>query len=135
MSLLMFVVSQLQFLCQLPVKAKSAVGLLHSVSMGDGWRFKFPRITWEYKKTFLHMADGSTFEYDINGTGPSNLKNYPTEDMVLTREANGTYILSYHDGRKEFFSSSGMITRITDRFGNEITFAYDANNIRITDNY
>ena len=102
-------------------------------SMGDGWRFKFPRITIEYSGTLLHMADGSTFEFDPNGANPSKLKNYPGSDMVLTREANGSYTLSYHNGRKEFFNSAGMITRISDRFGNQITFAYDSQNIWITD--
>ena len=104
--------------------------------MGFGWSFKFPRVTREYENVYLHLADGSAFEYNTS-SGPSNLKNRPGQDMVFHAEANGTYTLSYHDGRKELFNDDGTLARITDRFGNEIRFEYTGSyisgNIKITD--
>ena len=46
-----------------------------------------------------------------------------------------SYHLKYQDGRTEYFDQDGRIIAITDRFGNDITFAYtytDASRKKVT---
>lgn len=53
--------------------------------------------------------------------------------MVLERECTefqigektSYYRLSYQDGKKEYFDSSGRLMGIQNRFGNTISFSYD----------
>ena len=103
--------------------------------MGDGWNLKFNRVSiqnssgYSSSQIFLHLEDGSTFQYELKANS-SNLKNYPARDIEFTLDPSSAgmpgsrYILTYHDGSKEYFDVNGHIIRRADRFANQYNFAY-----------
>jgi YD repeat-containing protein len=46
----------------------------------------------------------------------------------IEQNANGSFTLTFKDGTKHQFSSSGRLLSMTDRDGNQTTLNYDANN-------
>ena len=110
--------------------------------MGDGWSLKFDTIISNgADDIILKFGDGSAYRY-MKGVSASNLKNYPLSDIKLEEAANAykasKYTLSFKDGKKEYFDSSGHLLGIRDRFNNTIDFTYTINssyngNIVITD--
>jgi len=108
--------------------------------LGPGWSFGFPSIEFAPNGSkFLHMGDGTV--YKVNFATVSHLDKYPLKDMVFDNDS-GTYnngqmssahVLAFKDGRKTYFSSSGWVLGIRDRYGNEIRFTYVAppNDLRI----
>jgi RHS repeat-associated protein len=107
--------------------------------LGHGWRLGFSAIETYITtnnelsdiaaKRRLITSDGKRYEIEEDiYTGSSNLVDYPLDDMRL-EPANGAYpgaqyVLTYKDGKKEYFDSSGRNIAIVDRFGNTITIAY-----------
>ena len=97
--------------------------------LGYGWRFMFPSIekvlTQDYRaryKTFVHFENGLSLAINENENG---FEDYPLNDYTISK-ANNAYTVGYKDGRTAFFNSSNQLTHMTDRFGNQISFAYDS---------
>ncbi|WP_066456821.1 RHS repeat-associated core domain-containing protein [Anaerotruncus rubiinfantis] len=97
--------------------------------LGYGWRFMLPSIekvlTQDYRsryKTFVHFENGLSLAINEDDNG---FEEYPLKDYTISK-ANNAYTVSYKDGRKAFFNSSNQLTHMTDRFGNQISFAYDS---------
>ena len=100
--------------------------------LGHGWTYAFSQMeNREYftrqnvitYAQYLRLADGRRFKVDFDNP-PSNLAGYNRDDLRLTRNGSAGYVLTYGDGKREFFSTLGSLTEIRDRFGNSITFSY-----------
>ena len=93
--------------------------------LGLGWSFGFPSVEYvegDEERLFLHLGDGSVFEVDEHS--PSGLKRHPLQDMVFSRISPGNHSLRLKNGTTYYFGYSGRLTRIEDRYGNEIKFIY-----------
>lgn len=97
--------------------------------LGYGWRLMFPSIervvTQEYRtktKTFLHLETGLSLPINEANNG---FDDYPLKDVTI-QYAGNIYTVFYKDGRTAYFDANNRLTRMTDKFGNQITFAYDA---------
>ncbi|WP_368233499.1 RHS repeat-associated core domain-containing protein [Anaerotruncus rubiinfantis] len=97
--------------------------------LGYGWRFMLPSIekvlTQDYRsryKTFVHFENGISLAINEDENG---FEEYPLKDYTISK-ANNAYTVGYKDGRKAFFNSSNQLIHMTDRFGNQISFAYDS---------
>lgn len=112
---------------------------LETRSTGDsGWRFSLPQ---DVKLTIF--SDGS-----VSYQGPSGYRfpflklpisgafvSPPGIDATLTKNADGTYSLKFHQSEETFnFDSTGRWTSEVDRNNNRISFAYPSSTLmRITD--
>ena len=97
--------------------------------LGYGWRFMLPSIekvlTQDYRtryKTFVHLENGLSLPINDKDNG---FEDYPLKDYAVSK-SNNAYTVSYKDGRKAYFDANNRLARMTDRFGNEISFAYDS---------
>ena len=97
--------------------------------LGYGWRFMFPSIekvlVQDYRnryRTFVHFENGLSLAINEDENG---FEDYPLNDYTLSK-SNNTYVVGYKDGQKAFFDTNNRLTHMTDRFGNQITFAYDS---------
>ena len=108
--------------------------LIDRYGLGNGWRFGFSSIEKDGLRTTLHCADGSTYVV-TSWTGiQANFVSYDLGDKIL-QESNKNnfnngdfdahYTLTYADGKCEYFSSTGKLIGIQDRFGNTITLRYN----------
>lgn len=79
---------------------------------GDG-----SKLLHEGESVRLYLAEGSRFT-----------SQQPGDTSVLTLNGTG-FLLTYRDGRKEFFGADGKITNIVDRYGNMISFVYAAGDL------
>lgn len=72
--------------------------------------------------TFAKGADG-TFDF------------LPGINATLVKNADGTYRIDFRDGKRYSFGSNLRITSIADRYGNTLSFSYDAENklVKATD--
>ena len=112
---------------------------------GRGWNYMFSRIEREreyhyyntgfytnyYDDTFyLQLADGRRYAWDQYNTDKnySKLRDYEFEDMQLLKNSGGypgaNWVLTYADGKREYFNDQGYLLAIRDRFDNIITFEY-----------
>lgn len=99
--------------------------------LGNGWSFMFSSIQ---DGNVLYLADGRSFE--IEGTATLKLKNYTLGDLNLVKESgaynNGVvsseYTLTYKNGKKEYFDSTGKLIGIRDRYNNAVKFINDSFN-------
>lgn len=97
---------------------------MEKIELGDDYAF------------VLHLADGRTLE----AMSDLSLSGYGAEEFTLasaTGLSNGSYVLTYKDGKQEYFDSNGRIIKIEDRYGNAISFVHTTQNgypkITITD--
>ena len=103
--------------------------------LGAGWSFGFSHM--ELDPQFagtghrrVCLSDGREFVLSPNAT--NELGEYFYEDVICTPTSgtmNGealAYLVTYADGKKEYFSDKGFLLRTEDRFGNAITYSYDA---------
>ena len=113
--------------------------------LGNGWKFMFSSIETygEDGYQFLHLADGTVHAIDWTNYF-SHLRDRHTTDLYLdtsTEYSNGAessfYRLAYKDGKREYFSTSGKLIGVKDRFGNTIKLVHTRQNslpkISITD--
>ncbi|MBN7773730.1 polymorphic toxin-type HINT domain-containing protein [Clostridium aminobutyricum] len=112
--------------------------------LGTGWKFNFSYIDiddfyYDYMK--LHLSDGR--EFGISTNWVNNLGHYTYKDVIFAKKSKSiagqtsSYVVTYADGKKEYFNSEGRLIAIVDRFGNTISFTYTIVNnmveITITD--
>ncbi len=98
--------------------------------LGSGWSFAFPRVENNGNNLFYHSASGNITQVDY--TSVSHLKDYSLQDRIFDNDngsfSNGQmaskYMMSYKDGKKEFFGSDGRLLGIVDRYGNTIKFEH-----------
>ena len=97
--------------------------------LGFGWRFMFPSIekvlVQDYRnryRTFVHFENGVSLAINEDENG---FEEYPLNDYTISK-SNNVYTVGYKDGQKAFFDSNNRLTHMTDRFGNQISFAYDS---------
>ncbi|EDM99020.1 RHS repeat-associated core domain protein [Pseudoflavonifractor capillosus ATCC 29799] len=104
--------------------------------LGYGWSFLFSSIETVDDEKYLHLSSGSTYEVDFDADNTSHLVDYSLQDMHLEQESdsfsNGAetsqYTLYYKDGVREYFSSSGKLIGIQDRYDNTITLVHSTQN-------
>ena len=92
---------------------------------GTGWRLNYDYIYRRDDQLYLELSDGR--EYKISGTSPSYiLTGYNTKSLTLTGSgsSDSAYTLTFADGTVETFGSDGVLTSITDRFGNKLLFTH-----------
>jgi RHS repeat-associated protein len=107
-------------------QARAAGGLDRS-GFGPGWSLGTSFIDPATPAT-VYPANGGA--YVAGGSYPSGLRDYPLQDLAYTR-ASGTlparaglpatgyaFVLSYDDGRTDYFDGHGNLITRTDRFGN-----------------
>src|SRR5271170_4515577 len=107
-------------------QARAAGGLDRS-GFGPGWSLGASFIDPATPAT-VYPANGGA--YVAGGSYPSGLRDYPLQDLTYTR-ASGTlparaglpatgyaFVLSYDDGRTDYFDGNGNLITRTDRFGN-----------------
>ena len=69
--------------------------------------------------------------YTLSG---SNYVNQSGDYSTLIKNIDGTFIITKKDGLKYNFDTAGKLTKIEDRLGNTMTFAYTGENLtEITD--
>jgi len=105
--------------------------------LGQGWSLGFSAIEnyiggiEQEVKQRLITSDGQKYEIDFQ-YGPSHLKGYDLEDLILLNSGSGytgaRYTLQHKDGTKEYFNVKGRLIAIVDRFNNAITLSYDLEN-------
>lgn len=99
--------------------------------LGTGWKFNFSYIDiddfyYDYMK--LHLSDGR--EFGISTNWVNNLGHYTYKDVIFSKMSKiiagqtSSYVVTYADGKKEYFNSEGRLIAISDRFGNTISFTY-----------
>ncbi|BES63691.1 hypothetical protein SANA_01300 [Gottschalkiaceae bacterium SANA] len=112
--------------------------------LDQGWRFSFPMIEVKFNKSddseymFYHSENGAIYEIDINKTEEDDFysfKNRTLQDLVIeqddsynngqnSNESLSKYVIRQKDGKSLYFSASGRILGIQDRYGNTINFNY-----------
>ncbi|MBE6899475.1 MAG: RHS repeat-associated core domain-containing protein [Ruminococcaceae bacterium] len=123
-----------------------SVGNGHNVKiygLGEGWSFSFPSIETINGNKYVHLSNGEVYQINTKAGETLRLIGYKYYDVRIDHYyPNGTdssplYKLKYYDGRQEYFTSDGKISKIEDRFGNCITFVHSKQNgypyITITD--
>ena len=113
-------------------QARAAGGLDRS-GFGPGWSLGASFIDPATPAT-VYPANGGA--YVVGGSYPSRLRDYPLQDLAYTR-ASGTlparaglpaigyaFVLSYDDGRIDYFDGNGNLITRTDRFGNRTVLTW-----------
>jgi len=113
-------------------QARAAGGLDRS-GFGPGWSLGVSFIDPATPAT-VYPANGGA--YVVGGSYPSGLRDYPLQDLAYTR-APGTlparaglpatgyaFVLSYDDGRTDYFDGNGNLITRTDRFGNRTVLTW-----------
>ncbi len=119
-------------------------------NLGNGWQLGLPWVGAQY----VHFADGQLFPLswnEITTTFPTGhiiktytVENHETEDFLFTKTEDTdtstwittiTFKLTAKDGSVQNFDSSGRLTTIIDRTGqNQLSFSYTSNRLAtITD--
>ena len=107
---------------------------------GAGWSLGSSFVDVTGVKRVYPASGGSYF---IDAAEPSGLKNYKLHDLsfatrsgILPRrtgaaQVNFSYVVSYHDGRTDYFDRNGNLAARTDRFENrtDMTWTPRANNV------
>ena len=122
-------------------------------NLGEGWAFTLPSIElftldYSYGQTnVIHFADGQKYSFSYKN-GKYELINYDFEDIKLLDANSGEFscdnkkakwVLTYKDGRCEYFSEEGLYLGSTDQRGSKATATikayYDKSGylIKITD--
>lgn len=119
-------------------------------ALGLGWSFGFPSVEvrnssdGSNRELYYHDGTGSTYRYngDDERTGDAangymkyetNLDNYYTDNVVFSPKdrsysRNGyssQYSFKTADNTMQYFTETGELLAIVDRFGNEIKFDYE----------
>ncbi|KWX77768.1 hypothetical protein AML91_07025 [Paenibacillus jilunlii] len=106
-------------------------------SLGLGWSFQLPHLSGSVQENNWYYHDGKGSAYQISNEGPlasyTNLRNYNGKDKRFEYDGSGTfsngqktgiYYLEYADHKREYFSATGQLVGIVDRFGNSLTYKY-----------
>lgn len=122
-------------------------------NLGEGWAFTVPSIElftldYSYGQTnVIHFADGQKYSFSYKN-GKYELIGYDFKDIQLLNANSGEFscdgkkakwVLTYKDGRCEYFSEEGLYLGSTDQRGSKATATirayYDASGylIKITD--
>jgi RHS repeat-associated protein len=115
-------------------QARAAGGLDRS-GFGPGWSLGASFIDPAGAVT-VYPANGGA--YVAGGSYPSGLQNYPLQDLAYKR-ASGTlpawaglpateyaFVLSYDNGRTDYFDGNGNLITRTDRFGNRTVLTWQS---------
>ncbi|HEX8267523.1 MAG TPA: DUF6531 domain-containing protein, partial [Pyrinomonadaceae bacterium] len=97
---------------------------------GRGWSTKYDESLQIYGGNLarLNMPDGRAV-YFVRETSTSPFMPHTAGAYAfIEQNANGSFTLTFKDGTKHQFSSSGRLLSTTDRNGNQTTLNYDANN-------
>ncbi|WP_246553681.1 RHS repeat domain-containing protein [Paenibacillus tritici] len=110
-------------------------------NLGTGWALQFPSIQADNGRRYYHDGKGSVFltsgpAEEMYGLTPyTGFVNYygrnmrystnSTQHSFSNGQTESSQWVEYLDGRREYFSISGDILGIEDRFGNTITFNYN----------
>lgn len=116
---------------------------------GKGWSIRFLRSYNDLSTNAGPLGIGWTHSYNVFLTVGTRVVNFTDgdgsihtfEDMgnglfspppgllgvKLVRNADNTYAMSWKDGVRWAFTAAGILTQMTDRNGNKLTFTYDAN--------
>ncbi|MFH1777293.1 MAG: RHS repeat-associated core domain-containing protein [Candidatus Omnitrophota bacterium] len=96
--------------------------------LGYGW-------THTYLMHVVETSDGLVEIFNANGTGsffkpkaPGEYESSKGDFRILTKNADGTYLLTEKYGKVFYFNRQGKLTRIEDRNGNALVFLYDPDN-------
>lgn len=92
--------------------------------LGLGWSHgydTFLKINPYDGSALLREGSGDQRFYAVSG---GNFVSQPGDHSTLVKNADNTYTVSYRNGLKYNFSSTGKLTAITDRFNNRLDFAY-----------
>ena len=122
-------------------------------NLGEGWAFSVPSIelfTFDYsygQTNVIHFADGQKYSFSYKN-GKYELIGYDFKDIQLLNANSGEFscdgkkakwVLTYKDGRCEYFSEEGLYLGSTDQRGSKATAIirayYDTSGylIKITD--
>ena len=112
---------------------------LQRYGLGLGWSFGFPSVQVISSETetemYYHTGDGAAYHVDrVNSGCKSKLDNYYANNVLFsendTSYTRGTYKSAYSfkraDNTMEYFSKTGEVLAIEDRYGNAITFDYSS---------
>ena len=99
--------------------------------LGLGWSHSYDiRLETQSNGSITLVNGGANRVYTLNGSSYDS----PTGDHSTLEKVNGTFILTYRNGRKYGFDTLGRLASITDRFNNVVTFNNaTANRTVITD--
>ena len=109
-----------------------SIGTMPHLQLARGWTIKKDRIN----GMRLELANGSS--YTMRSNGKTNgfyeyrLENYTLDDMTLkeattsdkTAFRGSAYVLSFKDGKKEYFDSGGRLIVEADKNNNSIKYVY-----------
>lgn len=112
-------------------------------NLGEGWAFSLPSIelfTFDYNydvSNVLHFADGQKYSFRKNNPSDKNYEiiGYDFKDIqLLDANANeftcdgktAKWVLTYKDGRCEYFAEDGRYIGTTDKRGNTATASIQA---------
>ena len=97
---------------------------------GTGFRTKYDESLEFYgnKLARLNMPDGRAVYLTRESTTADYLPFTTGFYGFVTQNTDGTFTLTYKDGRKHLFSPAGRLQWQKDRQGNQTTLTYDANN-------
>lgn len=104
---------------------------------GTGWSTKYDESLQFYGDYLvrLNMPDGRAVYLARETTTSVYMPVTPEMYGFITQNADGTFTLTFKDGRKHQFNSNGTLQWQRDRKGNQTTLNYDTNNVltEITD--
>ncbi|WP_168735497.1 RHS repeat protein [Cohnella fermenti] len=98
--------------------------------IGKGWSWQLPYLVMKDGKTFVHLADGGT--YQVEG---SQLKGYAWQGLSFNTDTSVTvngeasqYVLTSADGNmKQHFTADGRLLQVSDAHSNTLRFSYSDN--------
>ena len=106
------------------------------------WSLKLNCIGYSLGYYYLILADGGSYkitEVENNLFSRSPVLDYPYGPVYMQSEwygsmpSNVTSFATYPDGARDYFDSSGRLTKSVDRFGNSITYQRNTSYMTITD--
>ncbi|MGW2207611.1 hypothetical protein, partial [Streptomyces sp. NPDC001774] len=102
--------------------------------LGRGWSYGLPTVVTEGGLWVIPASGGS---YEADTASETGMARYPLEDVKFGKKAGAlpgregvdgdrpfAYLLTYDDGRTDYFGRAGDLTARVDRFGNRVDFGW-----------
>lgn len=104
----------------------------YSGLLGSGWTYNYDYVLTSstYTQAAIQYPDGKSINFS-SMDGTTFYGDGTTE--VLVKNADGTYKLTYADGKTVNFDTNKKLTSIVDSSGNRVLFTYGTNLITVTD--
>jgi RHS repeat-associated protein len=99
---------------------------LHVNLFGRGWSTAYDEAikTYNNANPRLYLSDGRAIDFSGSGTLTPAQGDFHGQ---LAQNGNGTYTLTFKDGRVHQFNAAGKLISLADRNNNQTLLAYDAN--------